>query len=191
MAAGKRGLKRGLKGRARSVVLFSDATILTETPPLRASWSLLGDPAQVPISGSHRKAALFGTLNIGTGHCCVEVVDRWNGPTWRDHLRRIRSFWPGWNIVLFLDRGSPHTAQASRKQALDMGIEIRWLPVACPELNPVEGLWRWLKGTVLCNFQPKSFCDTIDTAIAAVKELTPRQILKKAGVLSQNFWLRT
>jgi transposase len=173
------------------VILFSDATILTETPPLRASWSLLGDPAQVPISGNRRKAALFGTINIGTGHCCIEAVDRWNGLTWRDHLRRIRHGWRGWNIVLLLDRGSPHTAQASRDLAADLGIELRWLPIACPELNPVESIWRWLKGTVLCNSQPRDFTDTIRTAVNAIHELRPRQLLIKAGILSQNFWLRT
>ena len=31
LAASKRGLKRGLKGRQRTVVLFTDATIITET----------------------------------------------------------------------------------------------------------------------------------------------------------------
>ena len=173
------------------MVLFSDATILTETPPLRASWSLLGDPTQVPVSGDRRKAALFGTINIGTGHCCIEAVDRWDGLSWRDHLRRIRSSWRGWNIVLFLDRGSPHTARASRELAESVGIELRWLPTACPELNPVEGVWRWLKGRILCNFQPKRFSDTIRAAIEAIEELTPHQLLTKAGVLSKNFWLRT
>jgi hypothetical protein len=36
LATGKRGLKQSLKGRQRTVVLFTDATIITETPPLRA-----------------------------------------------------------------------------------------------------------------------------------------------------------
>jgi len=33
----KGGLKRGLKGRKRTVILMSDARIVTETPPLRAA----------------------------------------------------------------------------------------------------------------------------------------------------------
>jgi hypothetical protein len=151
----------------------------------------LGDPAHVPVSGNRRKAAPFGTINIGTGRYCVEAIERWNGLSWRDHLRRIRTSWRGWDIVLFLDRGSPHTAQASCELAFNMGIELRWLPTACPELTPVESIWRWLKGTVLCNFQPTNFSETIKTAVEAVKELAPRQILAKAGVLSKNFWLRT
>lgn len=128
---------------------------------------------------------------MGTGHRCVEVVERWNGQTWRDHLCRIRCCWRGWNIVLFLDRGSPHTANASRELAAKLNIELRWLPTACPELNPVEDIWRWLKGSILCNHQPDDFQDTINRATEAIDKLTPRQLLKKSGVLSQNFWLPT
>ena len=34
VAPGKRGLKRGLRGRARTVLLMLDETIITEIPPL-------------------------------------------------------------------------------------------------------------------------------------------------------------
>lgn len=171
--------------------MFSDATILTETPPLRACWSLVGEPAEVAISGNRRKAVLYGTINVATGARCVEAADRWNGQTWRDHLQAIRRTWRGWHIVLFLDRGSPHTANASRQLAADLDIELRWLPTACPELNPVEDVWRWLKGVVLCNHQPDDFKDVIANAVGALVELTPVEVLTKAGVMSQNFWLPT
>jgi hypothetical protein len=44
------------------VVLFTDATIITETPPLRAQWALKGVPVEVPITGDRNKRALYGTL---------------------------------------------------------------------------------------------------------------------------------
>lgn len=134
---------------------------------------------------------MYATMNIGSGGRCVDVVDRWNGQTWRDHLSRIRSCWRGWNIVLFLDRGSPHTANASRRLAAELAIDLRWLPTACPELNPVEDIWRWLKGTILCNYQPDNFADTIQRATQALDQLTPQELLTKARVLSQHFWLPT
>ena len=172
-------------------MLFSDATILTETPPLRACWSKIGEPAEVSVSGNRRKSALYGTINVGTGRCIAEAASRWNGDSWRKHLETIRRTWRGWNIVLFIDRGSPHTVTASRALAAAMNIELRWLPTACPELNPVEDIWRWLKGTILCNHQPDNFADTVDTALTALQELTPHQARTKAGILSQNFWLPT
>ena len=93
--------------------------------------------------------------------------------------------------MLFLDRGSPHTAAASQTLADELNIELRWLPTACPELNPVESLWRWLKGRILCNHQPVNFEDTTHTAINAIKSLTLQKTRKLTGTLSKDFWLRT
>jgi len=191
VAAVQRGLQRGLTGRRRTVVLCSDATILTETPPLRASWSPVGEPARIEITGNRRKAALYATINIATGARCLDQAARWNGASFRDHLRHIRRVWRGWHIILFLDRGSPHTAAASRALAAALDIELRWLPVACPELNPVEDLWRWLKGRILCNHQRDDFADTIHTALDALESLTHHQTRTLAGILSNNFWLPT
>lgn len=172
-------------------MLFSDATILTETPPLRACWSPLGEPTRVPVTGNRKNRTLYGTINITTGRRLIDEAPRWNGQTWRDHLQAIRRTWRGWNIILFLDRGSPHTAKASRSLAGELGIELRWLPTACPELNPVEDLWRWLKGVILCNRQGDDFNLTVRQAIDALRELDSSDALNKAGILSQNFWLAT
>lgn len=135
LATGKRGLKRGLKGRRRTVVLMSDATIITEMPPLRAAYAPIGTQATVAVTGNHARRAIFGALNIGTGHLELLITSVWEALTWQAFLRQIRRVWRGWQIVLFIDRGSPHTAATSRRMAANMGIELRWLPVAVPELN--------------------------------------------------------
>ena len=191
MAAVKRGLRRGLSGRRRTVVLFSDATILTETPPLRASWSRRGEPAEVAITGNRGRRVVYGAINTGSGTLQLDVARRWDGASFREHLEAVRRLWRGWNIVLFLDRGSPHTAKDSRRLAERLGIEVRWLPTACPELNPVEGLWRWLKGAVLCNSQAERFDDTVSRALDTLASLSPRQVRQTAGIMSEHFWLRT
>jgi hypothetical protein len=129
------------------VVLFSDATILTETPPLRACWAKVGEQAEVPITGNRDRRVLFGAMAIGSGALCLDRAEQWNQDGFQAHLRHLRRVWRGWRIVLFLDRGSPHTARRSRALAAELGIEMRLLPTACPELNPVEGLWRELSLT--------------------------------------------
>jgi hypothetical protein len=189
--AGQRGLKSGLSSRRRTVILTTDASIITETPPLRACWSKIGEPVEVPITGNRRKAAVYAALNIATGTRCIDLAPRWHGESFRDHLEHIRQTWRGWNIVLFLDRGTPHTAAASRQLAQHLNIELRWLPTACPELNPVEDLWRWLKGSILCNHQPDDFADTTRTAVEALKHLSPQDALRLSGTLCKDFWLHT
>ena len=66
--------------------------------------------------------------------------------------------------------------------ASELGIETRWLPVACPELNPVDHLWHHVKQDVLT---PTPDPDTsVGYACQYIFGLTPQQWLRKAGVLS-------
>ena len=173
------------------MVLFTDATIITETPPLRARWAFKGRAVEVPIIGTRNKGVLYGALNIKTGAICLDQAQKWNQDSFQEHLRHLKNQWRGWHMVLFLDRGSPHTAQRSRKLARELGIELRWLPVACPELNPVEGIWRHLKGKALANRPTLWMEELMERACGYIQSLSPVERLRKAGVLSGNFWLAT
>jgi transposase len=179
---------RGLKGRQRTVVLFSDEVIITETPPLRAAWGRIGEAVAVPISGNRDKRVLYGTLSL---HGALELyyAKEWDQDHFQAYLQQIRRRWRGWRIVLFLDRGSPHTAAASRRQARALGIQIRFLPTACPELNPVDHLWRHVKA-LLANEPTPKVVEAVERASAYLLQLTPRERLHKAGILSANFWLK-
>ena len=67
LAPSKRGLKRGLKDRSRTVPLMLDETIVTETPPLYSCYGPIGEQVRVPISGTHNKRVLHGAINIRSG----------------------------------------------------------------------------------------------------------------------------
>jgi hypothetical protein len=173
------------------VVLFSDATIVTETPPLRACWAPVGRQAEVPITGNRAKRVLYGALSVRTGSACLDEAGRWDQRTFQGHLRHVRSVWRGWHIVLFVDRGSPHTARASRALARGLGIELRFLPTACPELNPLEGLWRYIKGEILANEPTPDLGESLRRACEEISGMCPTERLQVAGVVSGNFWLPT
>ncbi len=128
---------------------------------------------------------------MGTGAVCRDEADGWNRASFRAHLRHLRSLWRGWNLVPFVDRGSPHTARASRALARRLGIEVRLLPTACPELNPVEGLWRHAKGRVLANEPTPDLDDSLGRVCDELFEISGTERLRLAGVLSGNFWLPT
>jgi hypothetical protein len=87
----KRGLQRGLEGRSRTVILFLDETILTETPPLRAAWALEGEQAEIPITGNRDKRVLFGVLNPRSGAVLLHSAEAWNQGEFQDVLSQTRS----------------------------------------------------------------------------------------------------
>jgi hypothetical protein len=168
-----------------------DETFILETPPLRAGWAKVGVQAEVPITGNHARRVIHGALNVTSGHVALLITEEWTAATHQAFLRQVRQAWRGWRLVLFVDRGSPHTAKASRALAKALRIEIRWLPTATPELNACEGLWRGAKGSGLANRASQAIDAAADVACRSLLDLTPRQRLQLAGALSGHFWLAT
>jgi transposase len=189
VAASQGGLKRGLSGRERTVLLMLDETIITETPPLYCCYCRKGAQAAVPITGNRQKRILHGVLNVTSGDALLLITREWVAETHQAFLRMIRAHWRGWRIVLFEDRGTPHTAEESREAAAGLGIEVRWLPRATPELNAMDHLWRQVKGRALANRPTRSIDGSADAACRYIIEMSRRERLKAAGVLSGGFWL--
>jgi transposase len=189
MAAGKRGLKGGLATRERTVILMLDETIITETPPLYACYGRSGEQVCIPITGNHARRILHGVLNVQNGEVLLLITEDWVQETHQAFLIMIRSHWRGWNIVLFEDRGSPHTAGESLRLAGELHIKLRFLPKATPELNAMDHLWRHVKGRGLANRATQSIDESADSACRYILDMSRRERLRKAGVLSGNFWL--
>ncbi len=166
-----------------------DETIVTELPPLYGCYGRKGEQVRVPITGNHARRVLHGVINVYTGEVLLLITEIWNEQTHQYFLQMIRAHWRGWHIVLLEDRGSPHTAEDSLELAKDLHIEIRLLPVATPELNAMDHLWRNVKGRALSDRATRTIDISADTACQHILYMSPRQRLQKAGVLSGDFWL--
>lgn len=168
-----------------------DETIVTETPPLYYAYGHKGEQVRVPITGNRSKRILHGAINVASGDVALLITDVWDRVTHQAFLQMVRAHWRGWNIVLFEDRASQHTAPASLRLAKDLNIEIRLLPKATPELNAMDHLWRHTKRETLGNRSTESIDKSALDACQYIIDLSPRQRLQQAGVLSGNFWLTT
>ena len=166
-----------------------DETIITETPPLYACYGHIGEQVCVPITGNHARRILHGVLNVQNGEVLLLITQEWVQETHQAFLVMIRSYWRGWNIVLFEDHGSPHTAGESLRLAGELHIKLRFLPKATPELNAMDHLWRHVKGRGLANRATQSIDESADNACRYILDMSRRERLRKAGVLSGDFWL--
>jgi hypothetical protein len=70
-----------------------------------------------------------------------------------------------------------------------LGIEIRLLPRATPELNAMDHLWRHTKREALGDRETETVDSSALDACQYIIDLSPRDRLRKAGVLSGDFWL--
>lgn len=66
---------------------------------------------------------------------------------------------------------------------------MRFLPIATPELNAMDHLWRHVKGRGLANQATQSIDASADGACRYILDMSRRERMQKAGVLSDNFWL--
>ena len=57
----------------------------------------------------------------------------------------IREQNPAKRILLVLDNHFAHTCEYTRKRAHQLGIDLVFLPVGSPDLNPIEQVWKQLK----------------------------------------------
>jgi hypothetical protein len=173
-----------------AVVLFIDATILRLFPPLRCAWAFRGQQADVRITGRNAKRVLFGAINPRTGHRLVVRRPGMRQEDFQAFLRHLRTRYGGRRLWLILDRAPCHEAHKSQTLAGRLNIGLLWLPTQCPELNPVDHLWRELKRLIAANRQFRAIDAEAGFAENWFLGMTTRTALRKAGILAEGFWLK-
>jgi len=85
------------------------------------------------------------------------------------HLAEIaQAVAPGAHAVLLMDQAGWHTTS---KLDLPSNISIVQLPAKCPELNPVENIWQFMRDNWLSNRIFKSHDDIVDHCCEAWNKL--------------------
>jgi hypothetical protein len=166
-----------------------DETIVTETPPLYACYGRIGQQVRVPITGGHARRILHGAINVWSGEVLLLVTEEWTQEEHQCFLGMIRSHWRGWQIVLFEDRASQHTAPRSLRLARSCRMGIRLLPKATPELNAMDHLWKHAKRAALGDRSTVTIDQSAQQVCGHILGLSPQQRLRQAGALSGRFWL--
>lgn len=141
------------------------------------------------ISGSNAKQVVFGTINICTGARLFLVRPPRKSIDFQAFLSLIHDRYRGWHVALLLDLDSSHIAETSQDKADPFGIELLWLPKRSPHLNPMDHLWRHAKATISANRQYATIDESVERFICYLDGLSDYEALRKAGLLSPDFWL--
>jgi hypothetical protein len=85
------------------MVLVEDETDLLLFAPLRAMWSPRGESARVMLSGWNARRAIFGCMNLVTGHRLFQVRKHQRAEDFQAFLRHVHRHYCGWHVTLLLD----------------------------------------------------------------------------------------
>jgi transposase len=167
-------------------ILFEDECMIRDYQALANTWFPKGQQKIIPTYGKHRGAKLIGTLDYEAGEIYWEEHAQYDAQVFLSFLKNIVAKYPQGKTVMILDNARIHHAkliqpflQEHRKQ-----LELVFLPPYSPQLNIIEGLWAWLKKSVIYNV----FFSTIDEIRLAVKTFiqeiskNPMQIIDRLCV---------
>lgn len=170
-------------------MLFEDETDLLLFPRLWAGWAQRGKSKTVVLSGFNARQVVFGALNIKSGHLLLLPQERQRALDFQDFLDVVRCHYRKGVIAMLLDEDPSHIAQETQECASDQDIELLWLPLRSPQLNPMERLWRLAKKNVCANFQHPDVEQQTNKFMEYLLSLSPDETLLSSGVASENFWI--
>jgi transposase len=119
---------------------------------LMAVWAPKGQPPVVRTHRGREKTCFYGSLDLQTGKDIVTQSPVMNAEVTAQHLRQILDAFPERPILLLWDRAPWHSGQPIRDLlAANPRLEILRFPVAAPELNPQEHVWKATRRAVSHN----------------------------------------
>ena len=166
----------------QAAVLYADETRLALLPLVRCMWQWLGSQVRVPTPGSNVSRAIFGALEVHSGRWEYLVRERLFKEDFIAFLEHLLCVYPTVPIILVVDNFSSHTAKAVQAWLAEHSrVQLFYLPKYCSHLNPVEAIWRQLKGTIAANRLYASMQLLLETVHCYFAELTPAAALRLAA----------
>ncbi|MEK3913095.1 IS630 family transposase [Paenibacillus sp. FSL H7-0331] len=145
-------LKKQVEEENIDHLLFEDESMIRSYQALQYSWFPRGRQRKVPTYGKHEGAKLFGAINYETGQVHHREEEKADVAAWIRFLEDLLASYPKGKIAMVLDNSRIHHAtdlQPFLKK--HPRLQLVFLPPYSPNLNPVEGLWLWLKADVINN----------------------------------------
>jgi hypothetical protein len=115
---------------------------------------------------------IFGAICPKQGKGAALILPSCNIEAMNLHLAEIaKAVAPGAHAVLLVDQAGWHL---SARLLIPANITILALPPKCPELNPVENIWQYMRDNWLSNRVFKSYDDIVDHCCYAWNTLVDR-----------------
>lgn len=120
---------------------------------IQKTWFIKGKQKIIPTYGKNAGVKLIGILDYVTGIIYCEEHERYDAKVFLGFLKTTLDKYPTGKIVMILDNARIHHAKLIQPFLDEMKdrLELMFLPPYSPEFNLIEGLWGWIKSSVINN----------------------------------------
>jgi transposase len=133
-------------------ILYVDESHFHQDLDLGYTWAPVGQVVWRKSLSPPLSARLnwYGVYDFSTGQALIWHEGKCNGAHTAQFLRRLAAWLAPCDqqTVVIWDGAPWHRCQLAQAQAAHLGIELIRLPGYSPDLNPIEGLWKWMRQEV-------------------------------------------
>ena len=130
-------------------VWFDDQARVGQKNKITRRWARRGTRPAAPRDQRTASAYIFGAVCPEAGKGAALVLPRCDTQAMNLHLAEIAAaVAPGAHAVLLVDRAGWHL---SDRLVVPPNITLVPLPPKCPELNPMENVWQFMRDNWLSN----------------------------------------
>ena len=126
-----------------TVIFAEDEASLYLQATTMAVWAPRGQTPVVRAAPNRDKTCFYGSLDLLSGSEIVAQAPTMNAQTSAHYLQQILDAIPHRPLLLFWDHAPWHRGQAIREVlSANPRLEIMYFPVAAPDQNPQESVWK-------------------------------------------------
>jgi transposase len=173
--------EKGIKPAAIEV-WFADEARVGQKNKITRRWAKRGTRPAAPTDQRTASTYIFGAICPALGKGAALILPHCNTRAMNLHLAEIaQAIEPGAHAVLLVDQAGWHL---SHRLIVPPNMSIVPMPPKCPELNPVENIWQYMRGNWLSNRVFQSYTNIVDHCCDAWNKL----IAQPWTIMSVGLW---
>jgi len=139
------------------VILALDQMSLYFQATLTRVWAPIGQTPWVRVASQRQYVNFYGALDVLSGREISLSLPKQNAEMTVHFLNHILTCLPDRPILLLWDRASWHKGAAREFVQQHPLMDMLYFPVACPDLNPQEHVWKQARDAISHNHTCPTF----------------------------------
>lgn len=178
-------LKRSLK--QEDSIYFVDSTHPTHNTETGYAWVKTGEDKEVLSNSGRQRISVNGAIDIQNLKAIATRTETTNSQSMIELFKKIEASSRKTGVIhLILDNARYNYSAEVKEYVKDSRIVLHYLPPYSPNLNPIERLWKFMKGEVIKNKYYPTF-KGFNHGLKQFFQYFSRYRIKLRSLLTDNF----